>query len=278
MMAIIKYILIMVLAFLPLTVCSLMAIEGYENYNEENPEIRIEQNVPDDAQELFSIANDLYINGEFEKAADTYEKIILSGYHLPELYYNLGNAYYRSNKIPHAILNYERAILLAPADEDIKFNLELARMQTRDRIEELPGFFISNWWKSGRDILSAGQWAIASVAAFISFLVFFSAFLISFSVIVKKFSFWSATFLFFLSVLSFSFGLDRVNYMKNHDTAIVFAPVVPVKSSPDINSADLFIIHEGTRVTVEDSISEWRAVRLSDGNKGWVRKDAIEMI
>lgn len=271
------YILKIVLAFLPVTFCFSMA--GDSNMDQGNDLLKTGiEPTGSDPSEIFSYANDLYIQGEFEKASDVYEKIISSGYHSPEIYYNLGNAYYRSNKIPSAILNYERAALLAPADEDIKFNLELARMRTRDRIEELPEFFLSSWWKSARDFFSAGQWASISVAAFIVFLVFISGFLVSPSAVTRKAFFWSGIILFMVSVLSFSFGLDQRNYLRNHDTAIVFSPVLPVKSSPDINSADLFIIHEGTRVRVEDSIGHWRAVRLSDGNKGWVQKDAIEMI
>lgn len=231
-----------------------------------------------DLNEAFQRANVLYTEGNFEEAILIYEQIILSGYHSAELYYNLANAYYRSNRIPPAILNYERAIMLSPGDEDIRFNLELARSYVRDRIEELPDFFINRWWKSVRDLFSTGKWAFISAASFIAFLIFLSVFLISLSVLMKKSFFWLAVLMFVLSVLSFSFGLDRRNYSKNHNGAIVFSPVVSVKSSPDVNSTDLFVIHEGTRVWVEESIGEWRSVRLSDGNKGWLRKDAIEMI
>ncbi len=226
----------------------------------------------------FTRANELYLEGYYEEAIIIYEKIIYSGYHSAALYYNLGNAYYRSNKITPAILNYERARLLSPGDEDIIFNLELARMHVRDRIEELPDFFINRWWKKARDIMSADAWASIAVSTFILTLLFFSFFLMSASVLVKKLFFWLAVIVLLLSVLSFSFGIDQRNHLRNHNTAIVFSPTVSVKSSPDINSTDLFIIHEGTKVWVEDSIGNWRAVRLSDGNKGWLQRDAIEMI
>ena len=226
----------------------------------------------------FSRANELYLEGSFEEAILIYEQIVISGYHSAELYYNLGNAYYRSNKITPAILNYERASLLSPGDEDISFNLELARMHVRDRIEELPDFFLNRWWKDTRDFMSADAWASVTAATFIFSLLFLSVFLMSASVPVKKIFFWLAIIVFFLSVMSFSLGLDQRNHIRNHNSAIVFSPAVSVKSSPDINSTDLFVIHEGTKVWVEDSIGNWRAVRLSDGNKGWLQKDAIEMI
>lgn len=228
--------------------------------------------------EAFNHANALYLDGKFEEAAEIYTGILSSGYHSAELYFNLGNAYYRSNKIPSAILNYERAALLSPSSEDIRVNLELARLHTRDRIEELPGFFLNNWWRSARNLTGVSQWSYMSIAAFVLFLVLVSGFLISRSVLVKKLAFWTGIALFVISVLSFALGLDRRNYIRNHSSAVVFTPFVSVKSSPDLNSADLFVIHEGTKVTVEDSLGVWRAIRLSDGNKGWLQKDAIEMI
>lgn len=231
-----------------------------------------------DPADDFILANRLYSENNYGEAALVYERIIGAGFHSAGLYYNLGNAYYRSGNIPSAILNYERAALLSPGDEDIRFNLELARFRVRDRIEELPAFFLNRWWQEARSIVSAGTWAALSVSLFILTLVMISVFLFSLSVIIKKTFFWLAVSLFALSVLSFSLGIDQRNYLRNHGTAIVFAPVVPVKSSPDMHSADLFLIHEGTKVRVDESIGDWRSVRLSDGNKGWVHINDIEMI
>lgn len=231
--------------------------------------------VPDEA---FIRANQLYLDGSYEEAIIVYEKVLNSGYHSAALYYNLGNAYYRSNKIPPSILNYERAALLSPGDHDIRFNLELARMHVRDRIEELPDFFINRWWRNLRNLAGTGKWASISVFAFIISLVMLSIFLVSSTVHIKKIFFWLFVGIFIFSILSFSLGLDQSNYIRNHNTAIVFSPVVSVKSSPDVNSTDLFIIHEGTKVWVEESLGDWLAVRLSDGNKGWLKKDVIEMI
>ncbi len=244
----------------------------------EFAEIQPEQINSGNLDYLFSLANDLYIQGEYDEAAGIYEQIISSGHHSADLLYNLGNTYYRLNRIPQAILYYERAALLAPSDEDIRFNLELAYMRTKDRIEELPVFFINRWWNSARGLMNFGDWAAISIISFIGFLILISFFLISRSVAFKKAFFWTGVTLFFISVSSFSLGLDQRNYLRNHNTAIVFAPVLQVKSSPDINSAGLFIIHAGTKVHVEDSLGNWRAVRISDGNKGWVKREAIEMI
>jgi tetratricopeptide (TPR) repeat protein len=258
--------------------CAPFSASGQETGNHVSDDIDIQDHILPGHYDEFSRANRLYTEGSFKEAILIYHQIINSGYHSAELYYNLGNAYYRSGQVPAAILNYERAALLAPGDEDIRFNLLLARTNVRDRIEELPDFFLNRWWKGARDMLGAGEWAAVSVVSFTVSLVFLAVFLMSFSVVVKKIFFWLAVTVFFWAIMSFSFGLDQRNHLKNQNTAIVFSPVVPVKSSPDINSTDLFFIHEGTKVWVEDSLGDWRAIRLSDGNKGWLQKMAIEMI
>ncbi len=273
------------LKYLYVLVISFVLTAGYTAYAADMVETsgdgdiilhdRTDISVPEEA---FALANELFIEGRFEEAVLVYEHIINSGYHSPDLYYNLGNAWYRSNRISPAILNYERAALLAPGDDDIRFNLELARSHLRDRIEELPGFFLNRWWKGVRDIMSLGGWAKLSISAFTGMLAFLAIFLMASSRTVKKLFFWLSLLMFLVSALSFSLGLDQRNYMRNYNGAIVFAQSVSVKSSPDINSADLFIIHEGAKVWVEESIGDWYAVRLSDGNKGWLKKETVEMI
>lgn len=231
-----------------------------------------------DPEAAFNEANLLYLDKKYEEAVSIYEQIIESGYHSAELYYNLGNAYYRSGKIPSAILNYERAALLDPGNEDILFNLDIANMFIRDRIEALPVFFLNRWWKEARNIFSEDGWAVLSIVTFILSLGMAGIFLVSSSVAIKKLLFIMSLAAFMFSLLSFSLGMGQRNYRKNYNAAIVFSPVVTVKSSPDINSTDLFIIHEGTKVRIGESIGEWHSVRLPDGNKGWLHDDAVEKI
>jgi tetratricopeptide (TPR) repeat protein len=267
---------ILIMAF-PVTVIAITEETQHGNENSV-PDIQILQEGQNNQNVIFQKANQLYSEGIYDEAVDLYYSILASGYHSASIYYNLGNAYYRSGKIPNAILNYERALLLAPGDEDIRFNLDLAREQIRDRIEVVPDFFINRWWKGARDILNFRSWAIISAGTFITTLIYLTVFLLVSKLFLKKLFFWCAVSLFLISVISFTVGLDQRNYVKNHSSAIIFSPVVSVKSSPDINSADLFVLHEGTKVSVEDSIGDWRAVRLSDGNKGWLHKDGLEMI
>jgi tetratricopeptide (TPR) repeat protein len=269
-------------AFLLILAFPVMTIAGTDDLDQANessvPDIQIPIEGHNDHGAIFHKANELYSEGNYDGAIDLYSSILASGYHSASIYYNLGNAFYRSGKIPSAILNYERALLLAPGDEDIRFNLDLARLQTIDRIEVVPDFFINRWWKGIRDTLNYRSWAVVSSVTFINTLIFLAIFLLVSKVIMKKLFFWLAVSMLFISVFSFSVGLDQRNYVKNHNNAIIFSPVVSIKSSPDINSADLFVLHEGTKVSIEDSIGDWREVRLSDGNKGWLHKDGLEMI
>ncbi len=269
------YVALLFSAFLSALACNL---QGQEYTGNENAGILSGDLLLLSPEEKFGMANKLYTENNFDEAVVLYEQIIDSGYRSAELFYNLGNAYYRSGNIAAAILNFERAALIAPGDEDIRFNLELARNRIRDRIEKLPVFFLNRWWQEARNLVDAGTWAAASVSFFIVTLVFLSVFLFSASVIMKKIFFLLAVMVFILSALSFSLGLDQRNYLRNHNTAIVFSPAVPVKSSPDYGSPDLFIIHEGTKVHVGESFGDWCSVRLSDGNQGWLPIDAIEMI
>lgn len=271
-----KYTL-MVLLLLPVKM-SMAIIDVNTEIVPDQQDILIEHSGEYDPEVGFRLANQLYTERSFEEAITIYKKIVSTGYHSAGLYYNLGNAYYRSNNIPAAILNYERASLLAPGDEDISFNLELARTHVRDRIETLPRFFLNRWWTEVRDLLSAERWAVLSVVSFIVTLIMLAGFFISSTVGIKKLFFWFSICLFIISVLGFVLGLDQRNNLRDHETAIIFSPVVSVKSSPDINSSDLFVIHEGTKVWVNDSIGDWLSVKLSDGNTGWVQKETLEMI
>lgn len=273
---IVKYTLIMLL-LLPAKMS--MAIIDEDNENVQvNQNILIEHSDENGPEVEFRQANQLYTEGNFEEAISLYEKIINTGYHSAPLYYNLGNAYYRSNNIPAAILNYERALLLSPGDEDISFNLELARTHVRDRIETLPRFFMNRWWTEVRDLLSAERWATLSVVSFIAALFMLAGFFVASTPGIRKLFFWFSICVFIISVFGFALGLDQRNNLRNHDSAIIFSPVVSVKSSPDNNSSDLFVVHEGTKVWVNDSIGDWLSVELSDGNTGWVKKEALEMI
>ena len=227
---------------------------------------------------LMEEANTHYQQGEYEKAVAGYEMILVNGVEAPGLYYNLGNAYFKSNKLARAILNYERALQLDPADKDARYNLELARTYMVDRIEKLPEIFYLRWWKEFMNILPGRTWAIMSIVFFVLFLASFAFYLFSGKLPVKRISFIAAILLFVFSITSFGIASSHHHDLVSKNAAIIMASSVTVKSSPDTAGNDLFVLHEGTKVYVEDTLGEWYEIRIDDGNKGWIRKDELEII
>jgi tetratricopeptide (TPR) repeat protein len=228
--------------------------------------------------EWLDSANQAYTNGDYTQAIDHYEMILEHGYESAALYYNLGNAYYKQNIIDKAILNYERALLLKPNDEDIKYNLEMANRLTVDRIEKLPEFFLDVWFRNSINWFSSNQWAIISISAFVLALIFISIYLYTRKYGIKKLSFWLGLALVLVTIFSLIFSYQQKKKIIIKDTAIVMSPSVTVKSSPDLSGTDLFVIHEGTKVWLQDEVGEWKEIKLSDGSKGWLRTDDIEEI
>jgi tetratricopeptide (TPR) repeat protein len=228
--------------------------------------------------QLIKAANDFYIKGDYANAIKNYEQVLNSGNESAELYFNLGNAYYKSKKIDFSILNYERAKLLNPGDEDINFNLELARTYTIDKINTMPEFFLSVWIKSVSHIFSSNLWAYFSLTVFIFTLVAFLFYLFSSSIGIKKIFFWLGIILLAISLTGFIFSYQQKSLLTNRDMAIITNAAIPVKSSPDESGTDLFVLHEGTKVQVIDKAQNWLYIRLADGNKGWIEKTALVII
>lgn len=226
--------------------------------------------------------NKFYSNQEYDNAINSYNAVLNEGFEAPELYYNLGNAFYKKGEIAQAILNYERAKILAPEDEDISYNLQIAQTVIVDKIEIVPEFIMKTWYRLFIDIFSSQTWSLLSIFTFISGLSCLLWFLFSSSVAVKKTTFLVAVILMitsFTSIIAARTQSDRIN---NRNTAIVFEPSVTVKSSPAVDATDIFVIHEGTKITIRDEFNkgeeEWIEIRLSDGNVGWIKKSAVEVI
>ncbi|MFO7829293.1 MAG: tetratricopeptide repeat protein [Bacteroidales bacterium] len=230
------------------------------------------------AKQMLDSANQAYVDGNYTIAIDTYEKVLELGYESAALYYNLGNAYYKQNIIDQAILNYERALLLKPNDEDIIYNLEMANRLIVDRIEKLPVFFITNWIKNMINLFSSDLWAIISIISFLAALFFISIYMYTRWYGVKKTAFWLGFATILICISSFIFSYKQKQKIVDNTTAIVMSPSVTVKSSPDISGTDLFVIHEGTKVWIQDKIGIWKQIRLSDGSKGWLKTESIEEI
>lgn len=227
---------------------------------------------------IFTQANELYKEAKYEEALSLYLHIMEQGYESAFLYYNAGNAYFKTHNHPKAILMYERALLLDPFNENILFNLELANKYVADKIEKLPTFFIQNRLYSFISIFDSDSWAWLSIATFIIFLIVFALYLFSVQIKLKKISFWFSLLALTTSLFSYSFSYRQMKKRTSHDQAIIMTPMVVVRSAPDESGTELFVIHEGLKVTIKDNIGSWVEIRLADGNKGWINQDALERI
>ncbi len=219
--------------------------------------------------------NEYYIQGDYEKAIEQYESVLDSGYAGAGLYYNLGNAYYRSRKLPMALVNYERGRLLDPDDPEIRHNLEMARELVVDEIEALPVFFARKWIDAVVQFMGVDFWAIVSLSVFVLALIFFLIFFFATPRRLRKIAFWTGILCLVIALLSGIFAGRRKYMITGQEYAVILAPSVTVKSTPDESGTDLFQLHEGTRVTVIDSLSDWRDIRIADGNRGWVEASGI---
>jgi len=230
------------------------------------------------APEKFEKGVTLFTAGNFNEALEVWNDLYNTGYRSDNLEYNIGNAYFKLNNIPGAILFYERAALLSPADEDINYNLQIARSLIVDRFQEIPELFFVKWYNFVSLILSSNKWAVISVTSFVLSLLFVSLYIYSSKYRHKVLGFWLALSLLVISASSFAFTLRNKSLIFDSHRAIIFSPAVSGKSSPDASGTDLFVLHEGTRVAVEDEVGEWCEVRLSDGNKGWIPLNSLNII
>jgi tetratricopeptide (TPR) repeat protein len=216
--------------------------------------------------------------GSYKEALQIWTDIYNTGYRSANLDYNIGNAYFKLNNVPYAILFYERANLLKPADEDIDYNIQVAKTLIVDRFQEIPELFFIKWYNFVALFLSTNTWAKISLTSFILFLLFLSLYFYSPRHRYKVIGFWLALFFIVMSLSSFAFSKRNKTLVSDSHKAIISIPVVSGKSSPDKSGNDLFVLHEGTKVTIEDEVGEWTEIRLSDGNKGWVPLNTLTVI
>jgi tetratricopeptide (TPR) repeat protein len=228
--------------------------------------------------QLWEKANAFYTTEEYQQAVSLYEQILSSGQESAKLYFNLGNAYYKAGDINKALLNYERAKLLAPNDENIDFNIKMANQFVVTSIEPLPQPFFLRWQTSIINMYTSDTWSYISIAAFVIFLLLTGLFIFSRIVTVRRLSFILAIFMVVFSVFTYSFALKQKKKIMEQNAAIVFCPRVTVKSSPSATGTDLFLIYEGLKVEITDSIGTWKEIKLVDGNEGWLPDSCIVKI
>ena len=224
-------------------------------------------------------ADSAYVKNDFVNAINLYETVLETQGESADIYYNLGNAYFKADQIAKAIVNYERAMLLKPGDSDIRFNLQMAESKTVDKVVPMSEVFFITWIKNLTDLCSEKEWAQIGITCFILMLLSLSLYLFSKKLVLKKTGFFASILLLFICILSNVFASTQKDELMNHDRAVIMAPSVTVKSTPNESGTDLFVLHEGRRVIIKDNtMKEWTEIELEDGNAGWLPSEQIEII
>jgi tetratricopeptide (TPR) repeat protein len=231
-----------------------------------------------DHDALYKKANEDYKKAQYQEAIKSYQQILTDGYQSEAVYFNLGNAYFKLGDIPSALLYYEKAHKLAPGDEDINFNIYFANSKTTDKVEPAPEFFVTQWWHSGILFFPMETLSVLSVVLFIAGCGLLILYLFAVNIPLKKLSFYTGLVL-LLSGLLFVFIANRqAHYFNDHHQAIIFSGSVSVKSSPADQAAVLFVLHDGTKVTVLDNNNSWIKIQLANGNEGWIQQSDVKEI
>jgi tetratricopeptide (TPR) repeat protein len=223
-------------------------------------------------------ALEAYQKGEYQYASELYQQMLSEGLHAFELYYNLGNAYFKQNEIAKSILYFEKALKLKPNDANTQYNLKVAQRKTIDKIEPLPELFIYRWWRNLINWQSAGSWAGITIFIWILFWVSVGVYLASRTIGIKKTSFGLAFAFLLLGLMAFSLAWKGNQQLNSKNTAVIMAQRITAKSAPNPGSTDLFVIHEGTKIFISDKMGEWVEIRLANGSVGWIKSNTFELI
>jgi tetratricopeptide (TPR) repeat protein len=229
-------------------------------------------------EDVFNRGNELYRAGKYREAVKEYEGIIKQGYISAELFFNLGNAYYRNEQLGRAVLSYERAAILSPNEPDIEHNLKLVYIKTIDRIEPVPDLFLIQWMHAVGSLIAPETVRIIFI---LSWVLFFGSLAAMYLILspellrIVRISFYAS----FVLVILFAMVLGIQSFQENaQNKAIITAQSVTAKSSPDAKSVDAFVIHEGVKVKLSDAVGDWLKITLADGKVGWIPADQCERI
>lgn len=229
------------------------------------------------AKKQFDEANELYRKEKYTEAIEKYESIITKDkVESAELYFNLGNSYYKLGKIAPSIYNFEKALLLNPNDEAIETNLHFAQKMAIDDIKVIPEVGFSNFLYKLTATFSYNNWAWCAVGFSILFLLFFIGYYFSSRTIAKRIFFIGMFVLIGLLIVSITFAFLQKRFDKTIQPAIVFEEVVNVKTEPRTSAENAFMLHEGTKVFVKETLDNWKRIQLTDKTEGWIKKEAIK--
>ena len=227
---------------------------------------------------LFNEATKVYNEGDYEKAVENYLKILENGEHSAELYFNLGNSYYKLNQIAPSIYYYEKALLLKPNDAEIKNNLAYAQNMTLDAIETMPETGLSKIYKKITGFLSFDQWAYSAIIFMLLFVLAYIAFYYFRYATQKRIAFITSIVSLIIAVVSVVFAYVQYNDFRATQPAIIFSEEVVIKSEPNNRSQEAFTLHQGTKVSVLEELNDWKKIQIADGKTGWIRSENIRLL
>jgi len=223
-------------------------------------------------------ANSAYAEGDFETAIKSYESLLEQDYVSEDLHFNYANSLFKANQIAPAILHYEKALKINPNAEDAAYNLKIANARTVDKIEVIPELFFYRWWKSIYNLFSADSWAKIVIGFLILGPIGFGMYKVAQNTGVRKFGFTLLSSGVLLGLVCWGLAASQKNYAKKATHAIIMSSTVDILSAPSSGSSQLFVLHEGTKVKIEDATEEWLKVSLPNGNQGWVDQEVLAEI
>lgn len=231
------------------------------------------------AQNGFEKGNALYQKGQYQQAVQEYESVIKDDkQQSAELYFNLANAYYKLNKVAPSIYNYEKALVLKPNNADILNNLKFAKKLTIDEIKEVPKVGFAKLIQNFTGIFTYNTWAMISVTIAFAFLLSFIGYYFSQITLSKRIYFIGMFVLLLALLLSVAAGMSEKDHYDNDRPAIVFAEVSEVRSEPQKSGAAIFLLHEGAKVYVTETLGQWKKIELTDGTEGWIDSLTIKEV
>ncbi len=229
-----------------------------------------------------SEADVAYRNENFAESIKLYEAQVAKGKltnrESAQLYYNLGNAYFRDSQIAKSIVNYERALLLNPGDSDIRHNLRFAKTRIEDKIDSADNFFINKWISSIQNLYNANSWTIIGIGFFLLLIIAIGVYMVSSLISLRKISFYSGLVLLALVIIANVFAFKQKHKITNRSTGIVMSASVSIYTSPDAHSQELFRLHEGAKVNVKREEGRWIEIVIANGSVGWLQKKNVEII
>ena len=231
-----------------------------------------------DVSSLWDKAGEAFAAGQWQNALNYYQMIEGENLQSADLFYNIGNTYFKLDDNAHAILYYERALKLDPSHDDAAHNLDIVRQLTLDKIDEVPDFILVSWFQNLRQSLSADAWAWITLGLLLLTGILVTLFLNGASPALRKVSFILACIGFVLAILAFLFSLQQKRAVTRQDSAIVTSPVCSVKSSPADGGKTVFVLHEGTKIRLLDNVGDWSKIEIADGRQGWASVQTFEAI